>query len=200
LVKSGVVNREALPEPESLERRFPAGRDAVLAELLRLHYSSVWRMLRRVGVDESRVEDAAQEVFIIASRKLEHIKPGCERSYLLNSALRVAANFRRSSRTRREVFDDVLIDTASDPVPSAESLLSQKRLRTLLDDILNAWPSEIRTAFVLFELDGKSVPEIAELTEVAAGTVASRLRRGRELFLGAVKRLKARGLLDGGSP
>jgi RNA polymerase sigma-70 factor (ECF subfamily) len=62
---------------------------------------------------------------------------------------------------------------------------------------LESWPEELRTAFVLFELEGLSVPEIAELTETKSGTVASRLRRGRELFLAAVKRLKARGLVEG---
>lgn len=199
LIKSGVVNREPLTEPArepvSSERR-----DAMLVELLRLHYASVWRTLRRVGVDESRVEDAAQEVFIVVSRKLEQIKPGCERRYLLNSALRIAANYRRAGKARREVFEEGVAEQESDPLPSADRLLSQKRLRQLFDEILSAWSADIRMAFVLFEIEGLSVPEIAELTEVPIGTVSSRLRRGRELFLAAVKRLKARGLLDGESP
>ena len=201
LIKSGVVNREPLPEPEPEPEPFSSERrDAVLAELLRLHYASVWRTLRRVGVDESRVEDAAQEVFIVASRKLEQIKPGCERRYLLNSALRVAANYRRAGKARREVLDESVGELESDPLPSADRLLSQKRLRQLFDEILSSWSSDIRTAFLLFELEGLSVPEIAELTAVPTGTVSSRLRRGRELFLASVKRLKARGLLDGESP
>jgi len=153
-----------------------------------------------VGVDESRVEDAAQEVFIVASRKLEQIQPGCERRYLQNSALRVAANYRRAGKARREVFDEGIAEAESDPCPTAERLLSQKRLRQLFDEILSTWSSDIRTAFLLFELEGLSVPEIAELTSTPTGTVSSRLRRGRELFLAAVKRLKARGLLDGDSP
>jgi RNA polymerase sigma-70 factor (ECF subfamily) len=199
LIKSGVVNREPLTEPvqepPSSERR-----QAMLAELLRTHYTSVWRTLRRVGVDESRVEDAAQEVFIIASRKLEQILPGCERRYLLNSALRVAANYRRAGKARREVFDGDVAEQESDPMPSAERLLAQKRLRELFDLILSAWSSDVRTAFLMYELEGLSVPEIAQLTNVPIGTVSSRLRRGRELLFAAVKRLKARGLLDGESP
>jgi RNA polymerase sigma-70 factor (ECF subfamily) len=168
-----------------------------LAELLRTHYGTVWRTLRRVGVSEDRVDDAAQEVFIVVSRKLEQIQPGCERSYLLNSAIRVAANYRRALRTRREVADDGVLDEQRDPAPSADQLLYRKHLRQMLDQILESWPEELRTAFVLFELEGLSVPEIAELTETKSGTVASRLRRGRELFLAAVKRLKARGLVEG---
>lgn len=193
------MNRQPLTEPErpppSSERR-----NAVLGELLRLHYASVWRTLRRVGVEESRVEDAAQEVFIVLSRKLDQIQPGCERRYLLNSALRVAANYRRSGKARREVFDEVVAEQETDPLPGADSLLSQKRLRELFDQVLSSWSADIRTTFLLFEIEGLSVPEIAELTSVPIGTVSSRLRRGRELFLAAVKRLKARGLLEGESP
>ena len=198
LLKSGIVTREPLPGPEG-EPWTSERRDAVLAELLRLHYGSVWRTLRRVGVDESRVEDAAQEVFIVASRKLEQIKPGCERRYLLNSALRVAANYSRAGVARREVFDEALAEQEKDPLPNAERLLSQKRLRQLFDEILSSWSADIRTTFLLFEIEGLSVPEIAEVTSVPVGTVSSRLRRGRELFLAGVKRLKARGLLDGES-
>lgn len=173
-------------------------RDAFLAELLRQHHTSVWRTLRRVGVGLDRVDDAVQEVFIVASRKLDQIRPGCERAYLLHSAVRIAANYRRAERARREVAADDVLEEQRDPSPDADQLVYRKRLREVLDEVLDGWPNEIRTVFVLFEIEGLSVPEIAELTETKSGTVASRLRRARELFLAAVKRLKARGLLEGG--
>jgi RNA polymerase sigma-70 factor, ECF subfamily len=153
--------------------------------------------LRQLGVEEGRVDDAAQEVFIVASRKLDQIELGRERNYLLSSALRIAANFRRAGRARREVSDERAFEQERDPTPQADQLLYRKRLRQEFDEILGAWPPEIRTAFVLFELEGLSVPEIASLTEAKLGTVASRLRRARELFQMAVKRLKARGQFGG---
>jgi RNA polymerase sigma-70 factor (ECF subfamily) len=173
-------------------------RDAVLAQLLREHHAAVWRTLRRVGVGIDRVDDAVQEVFIVASRKLDQIRPGCERAYLLHSAVRIAANYRRAERARREVAADEVLEEQRDPTPEADQLVYRKRLREVLDEVLDGWPNEIRTVFVLFEIEGLNVPEIAELTETKSGTVASRLRRARELFLAAVKRLKARGLLEGG--
>jgi RNA polymerase sigma-70 factor (ECF subfamily) len=194
------------PAPGPLEAPAPVrtlsvpARDALLAELLRQHYGTVWRTLRRVGIDADRVDDAAQEVFIVLSRKLEFIEEGRERNYLLSASLRVAANFRRAHRARREVLDDRVLEDQTDPVPSADRLIEQKRLREVLDEVLERFPADIRTAFVLFELEGLSVPEIAELTETKVGTVSSRLRRARELFLAASKRLKARGAFEGGSP
>lgn len=177
--------------------RTGAEREAFLADLLRRHYASVWRTLRRVGVPEDRADDAAQETFIVVSRKLDQIRPGCERNYLLNSAVRVAANYRRAGRARREVADEELLDEQRDPSPGADHLLHRKQLRERLDEVLSAWPADVRTVFVLFEIEGLSVPEIAELTETKSGTVSSRLRRARELFLQAVKRLRARGVVEG---
>lgn len=194
-VGSGVT---ASPAPVAAVALTPAARDALLADLLRKYHGTVWRTLRRVGIETDRVDDAAQEVFIIVSRKLELIEPGRERNYLLSSALRVAANYRRARRARRETLDDRVLEEQSDPLPAADNLLDRKRLRQVLDEVLDRFPEEIRTAFVLFELEGLSVPEIAELTDTKVGTVSSRLRRARELFLAASKRLKARGLFEGG--
>jgi len=44
--------------------------------------------------------------------------------------------------------------------------------------------------FVLFELDGFSSPEIAQMTDVPLGTVASRLRRAREEFRAVARRIE----------
>src|SRR5262245_41962871 len=113
-VGSGI---SASPAPVAAAPLSPAARDALLAALLRKYHGTVWRTLRRVGIDADRVDDAAQEVFIIVSRKLELIEPGRERNYLLSSALRVAANYRRARRARRELLDDRTLEEQTDPVP-----------------------------------------------------------------------------------
>jgi RNA polymerase sigma-70 factor (ECF subfamily) len=48
--------------------------------------------------------------------------------------------------------------------------------------VLEQLPLDLRAVFVLFELEGMTSPEIAELSGVPLGTVASRLRRAREHF------------------
>ena len=74
---------------------------------------------------------------------------------------------------------------------SAQALLDQKRLRQMLDRVLDALSDDLRVSFVLYELEGLSSPEIATLLRIPLGTVASRLRRGREAFELEVRRLKA---------
>ena len=76
-----------------------------LRELLRVEYVRVWRTLRRLGVDDGGADDAAQEVFIVMSRRLGDVREGSERTFLLSCAVRIAANYRRSWRAQHEVAD-----------------------------------------------------------------------------------------------
>lgn len=188
---------EATPEPR-LASTSGCVDTARLSEVLRRYYPQVWRTLRRFGVDAGSADDAAQEVFIVLSRRLGDVHEGSEQTFLLSCAVRVAANHRRKSHARRELDDLQALDSEPDPYPSAELLVDRKRLREALDALLESWPDEIRVAFVLFELEGLSAPEIARVTDAKLGTVASRLRRARELFQAGARRLRARS--QGGRP
>jgi len=166
--------------------------NARVAEMLRAHFRDVWRIVRRFGVPENSADDAAQEVFIIAARRLSDIALGSERAFLFASAVRVAANARRAFGARRECADDDSLSEGVDPRPNAEALLDQKRLRQLLDRVLDELSDDLRVCFVLYELEGMSSPEISELLSIPVGTVASRLRRAREAFEQSASKLKAR--------
>jgi RNA polymerase sigma-70 factor (ECF subfamily) len=63
----------------------------------------------------------------------------------------------------------------------------------MLDAILSSMPVELCTVFVLFELEELTMAEIAQLLDLAPGTVASRLRRARERFHEEARRAQARG-------
>ena len=139
--------------------------------LLKEHYDTVWRFIRRLGVRPDRVEDATQEVFIVVSNKLDRVEPGRELRFLFAVALRVAANHRSAAPVRREVADAEIGDSVADPTPDAEVLLDRKRMRALLDEVLDSMPVPLREVFVLHELSGFSAQEIAETSGVALGTV-----------------------------
>lgn len=170
-----------------------------LATLLDQHHDFVWRLLRRFGVRTADCDDAAQQVFLVAARRLDDIEPGRERSFLTGTAMRVASEHRRRSPSQREVSDDGLEERPS-LVPPADELVDQKRARALLDLVLDAMDLELRAVFVLFELEGASLTEIAELTSLPRGTVASRLRRARVDFEDRVRRIQARNEHGGHTP
>jgi RNA polymerase sigma-70 factor (ECF subfamily) len=161
------------------------------------HFDFIWRSLRRLGLSNDRADDAAQSVFVVASRRLDAIEVGRERAFLFATAIRVASDVRRSTLRRREVpGEDVAEPT--DPRPHPDELLDQRRARAVLDTVLDALPMELRVVFVLFELEEMATPQIAALLSIKPGTAASRLRRAREEFQSTLARMKARGVIGEG--
>ena len=173
--------------------------DRRLAELVRSEFAFVWRVLRRLGLPEGDADDAAQQVFLVAARRLEEIVSGSERAFLFSTAFNVAAHARRTHERRREVSDTEL-EESRDSIPSPEELLDRRRARAMLDHILEAMPVELRVVFVLYEVEELTMAEIAGLLELPGGTVASRLRRARDDFTARLQRIEARMKFRGGAP
>jgi RNA polymerase sigma-70 factor (ECF subfamily) len=159
-----------------------------LAAMLAAHFRIVWRTLRRLGLTPAAADDAAQQVFLTASDRLASVELGKERAFLLGTAYRVAANTRRKEERRREAGAAEL-ERIAHCSPNPEELVERKRWRELLDVVLEQMPIDLRTVFVLFELEGLSAPEIAVALSIPLGTVASRLRRARQTFAQAAARL-----------
>lgn len=186
------------PPAPSLEtaRGLPCGAAdpaARMHQLVAEYLDFVWRSLRRLGVPEPDCDDGCQRVWVVLARKVDAIEPDKTRSYIFSVVVRVASEMRRVSERHQHVeLDERLLE----PAPlDAEGLLEQKRVRQLLDQVLSMLSWELRTVFVMFEIEGLSSPEIAEALGVSRGTVASRLRLAREAFQRGVQRHQARAQL-----
>jgi RNA polymerase sigma-70 factor, ECF subfamily len=167
--------------------RLPA---SALRRLVQDHYDFIWRLLARLNVSGPEVDDAAQQVFmVLVSREGLTIKVGSERAFLYGVALRVAKEFRRKTLSRLNHISpdpESLIDRSLD----VEAVAERSQARRQLDRILEQMPDSLKEAFILFELEDMSVPQIAELLAIPTGTVASRLRRARASFQKAVMELR----------
>lgn len=162
-----------------------AVRDAVVA-----HYEVLWRFLRRMGVEEHAVEDAAQQVLLVFARRASEVPREAVRSFLLGTALRVASDWRRKDARAGEA---VAIETVSGhphPAPDAEQVVAQREMRRVLDRVLDALSPELRAVFVLAELEETTMAAIARVLSIPPGTVASRLRRAREVFAARAEALR----------
>lgn len=179
----------ALPDDAEERAREPVAGDAPrLEQMFAAHFDFIWRSLRRFGLTDDQADDAAQQVFIVASKKLDRIELGSERSFLFGTAMRIASDLRKSAPYRREIPHAAAgHDLEGGPRP--DDLFEQRRARALLDDVLDAMDLELRTVLVLFELEEMTTAEIASLLSIPPGTVASRLRRAREEFEARVSRL-----------
>jgi RNA polymerase sigma-70 factor (ECF subfamily) len=145
------------------------------------HSGLVWRALRRFGVPERDVPDAAQQVFLAFLQHASEVEAGKEPGYLLSVAVNAAANVRRKLERSREVLGNEA-EPAALSAYDPEQLLNEKQLREELDRGLLALPFAQRTVFVLFEIEGLTLPEIAESLAIPLGTATSRLRRARTSF------------------
>lgn len=153
---------------------------ARLGRMIAEDYQPIWRLLRRLGLRAEHAEDAAQQVFLIVAERLPDIREGSERAFAYGTALRVVQSARRRHARETLGLDEELVSPS--PLPDPEVLTEQRRNIERVDRVLAAMSVELRDVFVLFELTGLTSPEIAEVSGLALGTVASRLRRARESF------------------
>jgi RNA polymerase sigma-70 factor, ECF subfamily len=148
--------------------------------LVRAEIDFVWRQLRRLGLSRTDADDATQQVFLVAARRRAQLLAGKERSFLYGTALRVAANVRRSVQRRREVDAPLPEPPLDAPLP--DEMLERRRARALLDSLLARLPEELSRVLVLAEVEELTVAAVAALEGIPAGTAASRLRRARAAF------------------
>jgi RNA polymerase sigma-70 factor, ECF subfamily len=160
--------------------------------------AAIWRLLRRLGVPDSDVDDATQEVFLVVAESRARIEPGKERSFAYGTALRVArAHHRAAPRSHDELDEDALPDFEA---PGIEDLLDRREARRILDMLLEQMPFDFRVALVLFEIEELSISEIAQVLGIPRGTAASRVRRAREDYEARVSRLRMRMSRQGTKP
>ena len=164
-----------------------------LESIYKEHFSFVWRSLRRLGVPEGDVSDAAQDVFLVVHRRLDEFEGRSKMTtWLYGICLRVARDRKRLAHNRRRSDDDAAIDEAQDETIDVAGDAERNQAKRLLESLLDMLPLEQRAVFTLFELDGLGGDAIAEMLGVPIGTVHSRLRLAREAFERNLKRLQAR--------
>ncbi len=186
-----VTSTAAVLEPSSVSpvpvRRLAASPD--FDTLYDLHFEFIWRSLRRLGVPRASLDDATQDVFVVAFRRLsDFANRSSPKTWLAGIAVKVAADCRR--RLRRKGGLEPLSDSLEDgrPGPDARTAVTEALRR--LDAVLVCLDDGQREVFVLAELEGMTAPEIAEATATNLNTVYSRLRAARSAFDESLRRLQ----------
>lgn len=144
----------------------------------------VLRTLLRLGAPARDAEDLAQEVFVIAHRRIkgfDDTRPPT--AWLFGIAKNVLRDYRKTARHRYEVLGDDPGDHASGLRPSDDADLLRRALATLPDELLDA--------VVLCDLSELTVVETATALGVAEGTLKDRLRRARRDLRTEIDRRRA---------
>lgn len=166
---------------------------AATAEVYREHAGAVWSCLGRLGLPPVDREDALQEVFLVVHRRWSSFAGrSAIGTWIYGIAVRVGiAHLRRgATRARRFTADDRIdpIDPARDP----QALLEHAEEVGILDALLGELAIDKRTVFVLSDVEGLAMPEVAEILALNVRTAYSRLRVARADFERAIVRWQAR--------
>lgn len=189
-----IAAETAPDEPETTRALLPAASTRNdIEEVVAREYPAVWRFLRRLGVPATQVDDAAQRVFARVLAQRERIASGAERAYLMRAAFRAALEQQRDNKRWLSRASAVDADSISSAWPGPDQTLARREELALLDRALGELPAELRAVFTLSELEGLSFSEIALALQLPRGTVASRVRRAKERFTEAIRRLQAGG-------
>jgi RNA polymerase sigma-70 factor (ECF subfamily) len=153
------------------------------------HFSFVWRCLRALGVPERQLDDAAQEVFLVAHRRLRDFRGDSSlRTWLYGILRNVAANQRRTLRRRR---GHALLDERTPaPGPGPETLLQERERAAFVERFAADLDAPKRDVFVLGMVEQLSMPEVAEILGIPLNTAYTRLRTVRAEFRRAVARMR----------
>lgn len=145
------------------------------------HVDGVWRLLQRFGVPEAGLEDAVQEVFLVAHRRLADFRGDSTlKTWLGGICVRVAKDARRS--LARKGTHEPLDESMPQPGPQLEDRVGQRQALEHVLRLLEELDEDQREVFVLAELEGMTAPEIAQATGVNLNTLYTRLRSARQRF------------------
>lgn len=160
---------------------FAPGAPPPFRELYDRFFAFTWRSLRYLGVADSQLDDAVQEVWIAAYRRLSDFEGRADiKTWLFSIAINVQRNLYRSEQ-RRAGFVPL---THAIPSPMADPLLEREGQEAwLLVRGFMASLDELRRAvFVASLLEGMSPSETAEATGLDVPSVYHRVRSLRRSF------------------
>ncbi|MCA9590993.1 MAG: sigma-70 family RNA polymerase sigma factor [Myxococcales bacterium] len=160
-----------------------------LEDVFNEHADHVGNSLRRLGVRDADVPDLVQEVFVVVHRILPDYDP--ERPmwpWLFGIVYRTAAAYRR--KAYREVLDDGSVaGERHDSSQNLDEAMRRADERRLVLEALQHVELGRRAVFVMSEIDGVAIPEVAAALGIGLNTAYSRLRLAREEFRAAVVRI-----------
>lgn len=156
-------------------------------ELYEQYFKFVWRSLRRLGVREAQLDDAAQDAFLVVHRKLDSYEPRVSpRAWLFAIARRVAHDYRRTESRKGGGLP--LGETHASPQPGPYEDTVKSQASDIILRFLDTLPDAQREVFILGELEQLSAPEMSAALGANVSTIYSRVQAAR----GALERFVRR--------
>jgi RNA polymerase sigma-70 factor, ECF subfamily len=177
------VRAYAADAPQPVEDTVLVGRvldgdTEAYGELVERHLRRAFSVAHRLLGHREDAEDLVQETFLVALARIDTFDLG--RSFgpwfyriLVNRGLNA-----RKARSLRYTVD--VPDTAAASGPLPDRAAERAELRARVEVAMAELPERQRVALELFEVEGFSGAEIAEILEIPAGTVRWHLHQARQ--------------------
>jgi RNA polymerase sigma-70 factor (ECF subfamily) len=174
-----------------LLRAHVAGETDAFGELFRRHRDRLWAVALRTLGDREEAADALQDALLSAHRGAARFRGDSAVTTWLH---RIVVNSCLDRVRRRRSHPTVPLPDGDggDGSPGVEPAAPAVDHDTVLvvQEALAQLPADQRAAIVLVDLQGYPVAEVAEILEVAEGTVKSRCSRGRARLAGLLGHLR----------
>jgi RNA polymerase sigma-70 factor (ECF subfamily) len=156
------------------------------------YFDFVWRSAKRLGVHETYLDDAVQDVFLTVHRRLNEFQGRSTiKTWLFGILLNKVRGYRRTAK--RKPFFALTNENVADPANVGPlEIRAKTEAAELLHRLLDSLDDDKREVFVLAELEQMTAEEIAESMGIKSHTVYSRLRAARREFESALTRHQAR--------
>lgn len=192
-----------MPPPALVSPLRPPEEVPSFADVYQAHASFVWRSLRRLGVPESLLDDATQDVFVVVHRRLSEFEGRAQlTTWLYRIAYHTAQHYFRNGvrhpsfaaghqpelaatdEPQRPVSLEATRSLTSEASANScpQEVFSHKQAVERLYLILDRLDNDKRAVFVMAELEQMAAPDIANVLRVPTNTVYSRLRAARLQF------------------
>jgi RNA polymerase sigma-70 factor, ECF subfamily len=177
------VSEPVITRPSFAEAVAPAA--GAFSEIYREHALTVSRWAVRLGGPEIDCEDVVQEVFLTVRRRLPEFRGEAKiATWLFRITERTVANHRRKLRLRRFFATAFGVREATErAVLTPAEVVERREEVAALYRTLDRLPAKYRRVLILFELEGRSTQQIAELLSIKPGTARVWLHRARARFL-----------------
>jgi RNA polymerase sigma-70 factor (ECF subfamily) len=167
---SGPAHLPGVPDSDLIDR-LVQGDEEAFGRLVAEHGPAARRLARLVLRDVNDADDAVQDGFLAAWRSIARFDPRRPfRPWLMRIVLNAARDLRRRRAVRQT---QVLVGDEASPDVAPDRQAGRALLRARLAEALATLPERARVAVTLFDAEGYSHSEIAELLDVPAGTVRS---------------------------
>ena len=158
-----------------LMRRCNGGDAVAFDELVRRWQGPLDRVLRRMSVPHSDVDDLCQDVFLRILRARDRYRPiGTFSTWIYGIALNLARDRARRGRRRFQPLDE----HPASADPSAIDSAGRQEIAGRVQAALNAMPAELREILVLKHFGNLTFAQVAEITGDPVSTVKSRMQVG----------------------